>query len=163
MCWVISQHSSRTKIQSFWLPVQYFFFFTPYTNSDIVIGLRTGSQLRFGCSVLENQYPRDKWWWGKNSCFIQEGGNLGTGWVKVSKTIFFIQGKPERFQERGTEKGGGYVQKKQVLRPLVFCLHDPYRLVGISSYCFWVWSSLNFWESWVFHSSRPVVCKLQGK
>lgn len=87
---------------------------------------QTESQLQIQVQPLKNHYSRDKWWWERKDCFIQEASNLGRWWTKVSKLIFPIQRTAEGFKGEGMGSGKrGYVQEKQVPRWLLVCQCDP--------------------------------------
>lgn len=88
----------------------------------IVLQEGTGSTLRFNCLLIEYQYSRDRRWWGRRSCLIQEASNLERWWTNASKSILPIPRKLEGFKGEKVKGGGCNVQKK-VPRQLVIFGH----------------------------------------
>lgn len=56
------------------------------------------TKLRFDYLPLESDYFRDKYWWERKDCFIQEASILGTRWTHVQKpTPLHCQSVDKRF------------------------------------------------------------------
>lgn len=95
-------------------------------NTHMVINGDVTKKPKFGYTMLESQYSRDKWWVERKSCFIQEASNLGRWWTDVQRPSQKFQTKQKSF--KGEE--GGYSRSYLLASTQPVCSSSFYEFQG---------------------------------